>query len=333
MAVNNSKLPITSMDTAIEKAKVEIEEGMNEDQNGLICRWNKLNNAALGNFRFAKNYLFAGMSGSGKSYILNMIRKDFADKVLNAGFKKKYRQLHVAFEMTAADEIIRTISGDIGMSYAEITSAYSKLPQEKFEEILLILESYRLHNVEFIEVTGTVTQLENTIYEYQSQYPEDLLVISLDHTLLTSYENEKDEITLITNLSRMFVRVRKRIGSMNILVGQLNTNIEDQNRIIRVGQHYPIKKDLHGSKSIFMDMDFVFIWHRPEMLNINRYGPETMPDGQIGYPTKGIVFCHVIKSRHNVVGIIRYREEFSKGNMVELEKEEELYGTDESTTY
>lgn len=318
MANSHSRLPIVDINTAIDNALKEVEEGIENEQQGLISRWPKLNKAALGNFRFGKTYVLGGMSGSGKSYILNMIRTDFLNRQLNVNFKKKYRLLHIAFEMTASDEMIRSVSGKVNMSYADILSSFKKLSQDEFNRVKYEMELMRNMDIDFIEVSGTVTEVENTILEYQAKHSDCLLVISLDHTLLTEYENEKDEVRLVTRLSRMFVKVRKQINCMSILVVQLNTEIEEQNRIIKPNLHYPIKRDIHGSKAIYQDADFIFIFHRPEILGISRYGPVIIDEVQ-GYETEDKIFCHVIKSRHSNVGIIQYKQEFHIGNMIELE--------------
>ena len=48
--------------------------------------------------------------------------------------------MHIAFEMTAADEVLRDVSGKVKTSYGDIISAYKsvngkKLSPEKYKEI------------------------------------------------------------------------------------------------------------------------------------------------------------------------------------------------------
>ncbi len=319
----NNILPIITSKDAVDETWKEISAARETRQAGLITRWEKMNIAMMGSWRFKKNYLLAGMSGSGKSYILNLVRNDFANKQLNKLFVKSYRILHIAFEMSATDELIRTVSSMSGISYQDLLSSYDRLSDEKYQEVKNILNDiYNNPIVDFIEVTGTVQQIHDTIKAYKSAYPNDELIVTLDHTLLTDYDKEKDETTLVTSLSKMFVGIKKDVGSMNILIGQLNTDIEDQSRILKAHTHYPLKKDIHGSKAVYRDADFVIVFHRPEMLNITRYGTDTMIDDNIGYPTKGIIFAHILKSRNSDVGIIRYKHDFKRGSIIELSQGE-----------
>lgn len=320
MATTSSKpkiLPIITSKEAAENARKEIEEGRSDAQVALLCRWSKVNFAVLGGWRFNFTYIIGGLSGSGKSYFLNMIRKDFTDPKLNGHYKRKFRQLHIAFEMSAADEVLRDASGQVKTSYAELISAYKsvngqKLSDEKYRETLDYLKTIEELDIDYIEVTGTVEQIENTIYSYQNKYKDYQLIISLDHTLLTDYDKETDEISLIANLSKMFLRVKKHIGSMNIIIAQLNGDIESESRIARPSGHFPIGKDLYGSKSIRRDADAIMILHAPEKLGISQYGVQK-------FETKGIIFYHLIKMRKATTGFIRFQDDLKNANLIQLE--------------
>ncbi len=311
-------LPIKSMHQAIDEAKVEIEEGRSGRQPGLLCRWPLVNRVILGSWRFANTYIIGGMSGGGKSYFINMLRKDFLDSNINANFKKKFRLIHFAFEMSASNEVLREVGGRVKEKYEDLISAYSRLSDVKYKKLIETLNLMKDLDMDFVEVTGNVDQIKNTIYEYQARYPEHLLVITLDHTLLTDYKDEAGEIALVTKLSKMFVGVRKKIHSMNILVANANTELEDIKRITTPTLHYPVKRDLHGAKAIFRDADIVMFLHTPEKLGIARYGNAPV-DEETGYPTKDMVFNHVLKVRNRTPGIIRFKQDYANGNLIEIQ--------------
>lgn len=63
--------------TVVSNAKERIEMERSGLQYGVKCRFPSLNRTMLKYFRFGKVVLIAGMSGSGKSYFLNMLRNDF----------------------------------------------------------------------------------------------------------------------------------------------------------------------------------------------------------------------------------------------------------------
>ena len=74
-------LGFTPTSFAIEKAKARIIEERSGEQFGLFTRWDKLDRAKQKYWRFSQVTMIAGMSGSGKSYFLNMLRQDFLDRV------------------------------------------------------------------------------------------------------------------------------------------------------------------------------------------------------------------------------------------------------------
>lgn len=307
-------LPVKTSKQAAEEAKKVIDEGRTGEQLCLHTRFKKLDNALLGGWRFNNQIILAGMSGGGKSFMLNMLRKDFSDPVLNKNFNKPFRQLHFAFEMSASDEIIRSASSDTKTSYGDLISAYSRLNEFKYQEVIKQLELYQKLNVDYVEVTGTVQDIDETIDSYQSKYPNDDLIISIDHTLLTDYKNEKDEVALVSSLSSMMLKKRKKINSMNILISQLNADIEETQRIMNPDLHYPKKKDLHGSKAVYRDCDICLILHTPEKLGITSYG-------KAEYDTRDKVFNHILKDRMGgASGVIEMLQDYANGNLIELDE-------------
>lgn len=76
----NSNVKIIQTSQAIDKAKTIIYEERSGEQHGLYCRWQALNRGMLKYWRFEHTTMIAGMSGSGKSYFLNMLRQDFLDQ-------------------------------------------------------------------------------------------------------------------------------------------------------------------------------------------------------------------------------------------------------------
>lgn len=311
----------------MDEALNQIHEGLKGEQTYLKCRWNKLNYALLGGWRFSNNYVLAGDSGAGKSYMLNMLFQDFINPELNAGFHKPFKILHFSFEMSAADEVLRTLSGKSGQSYRDILSVDSPLRDDKLHLIKDWAKSIRGAPIYFVETSGNLDQMYNTIMVFQAQYPSHQLVISIDHTLLADMKGEKDEIELVAKLAKMFVKIRKLIGSMGIQLAQLNADIEDKFRIKEPTQHYPQKKDLHGSKQIFHAADVVLVIHRPYLLGITQYGPSRYPTVEEGFENgvarkKTLVACHLLKVRKGSPGLIRLKDELYKGNMVEWNLEE-----------
>ncbi len=159
---NYKSLPIVSQSEAIEKANKKIKRSMYERYPGLITRWKKLNKAVGGVFRFGEITYLCGMSGSGKSYVLNMIREDFASE-LNENFPYPFKILAFSFEMASEDEVIRTYSSKLKTSYSTLVSAYRKITKEYYETIKET--SKRINNdiIYYVETTGNREQMKATV--------------------------------------------------------------------------------------------------------------------------------------------------------------------------
>ena len=154
----NEKGLLTSIDgDSIAKSAFRVIKEEQTTTTGLICRWEKLNLAVLKNWRFKTLYTIAGSSGSGKSYILNMLRSDFTDtqqiilktkglstkyieqlitygefirvgddlvrNPINGDFNKKILWLNFGFDMAAEIELLRSAAIITGTSYAHLLSS------------------------------------------------------------------------------------------------------------------------------------------------------------------------------------------------------------------
>ena len=305
------KLAIIDQREAITRANAKIREGIDDDHPGLITRWEKVNYVLGGSFKFGRILIIAGASGSGKSYALNMIRDDFANKELNGSYKKPFKILSFCLEMEAADEIIRTYTGKLRRSYSDLLSSYEKLPEDDYEEVEKL--SLKMDNdiIHYVEEPGNRNQIWNTIVDMHNMYPEHQLIITIDHTLLAEYLDEKSEVDLVSQLTRVAMRAKKVYGDSVIMVSQLNDKIEAPERRSPDNPHLniPTKTDLHGSKAVYMAADDVWVVHRPETLGLSVYGPDR-------FATKDLVAIHSLKGRFTGnIGILRFRNKFHEGTL------------------
>lgn len=302
-------LPWMKQSTAIKQSLEKIKEHMEVLQPGLLCRWDKVNEAMGGSFQFNRIIYICGASGSGKSYVLNMLRQDFAS-ALNENYHRKFKILSFTLEMSAADEIIRQLSGSLKVSYSTLLSAYEKITQEYYKEIERTSATIDNDTVYYVEEAGNREQIEKTVEAFNNKYPEHQLIITIDHTLLMEYIDEKSEVELVSRLSRLALKLRKRYGAMIILLGQLNDKIEQADRLQNPQLHYPMKTDIHGAKAVYMAADDVIVIHAPEKLELKVYGSKA-------FPTKDLVAWHILKSRHaGNVGLIRMKQQFNQGNLI-----------------
>jgi len=313
MTEQQSSLKIAQILTGVEKVNKEVIEGMTGIQAYLKCRWSRVNRSMLGGWRFNNNYVIAGLSGHGKSWILNLLLQDFCDRELNKAYTRDYKILHFGLEMSMTDEILRQVSTRTKISYENLISANSPLTSIEYELVKNSLEKIKEMPIWIVEEPGTIQQVYNTIEKFHSRFPDSQFIITLDHSLLLN-NTGGDELKLIAETAKMFMLIRKRFGSMNILLAQLNTNIEKDERRTTVPSkkflNYPQKSDLHGSQGLFHAADFVVVVHQPALLNLELYGTAN-------HPTTDLVAWHLIKARKGTPKYIRLRQQLNQGNIIE----------------
>lgn len=342
---NKYVLPIQKMENTIKDALKVIEEERSGEQHGLFCRWPDLNKAMLKYWRFNNVSGIGGLSGSGKSLILNMLLDDFTDnidtkadeklgiqfkKALNSDYAGEIICLHAGYEMDPADEVLRTTAGRMKSSYSyllssqweEANKAYNKINEKQLDEIKRNLDGLKHKPIYYVKRIGTGEQLYCTAYEIMNKFPGKKIVVSMDHTLLSKYkDDDKNEVGMIANLAQDLIRIRKDFEAMVIPLMQLNGAIETSERRNNPVLHYPIRTDLHGSNQMSMALDNITIFHRPSLINLGIYGDKDSMQKQIN-DTKHLVHGAVIKSRKGKVGNTWFKEDFAHTQLLAAKRDD-----------
>lgn len=327
-------LPVKTISQAIDEAKSLIDIERSEQVTGLYCRWKFLNRFMMKYWRFGSVTMIGGTSGSGKSAILNMLEDDFTNPEMNPFFhyiggKLQSTMIIVAFkyEMDAADEVLRNLSGKVKKSYAHLLSGeinkeetknqgkdiYNKVSDEDYKKYTSQLDKLRNRSIVYIESAGNLEQLYNTCLLIKSNNPDKKLVVTLDHTLLSQKLSEKDDLELSSATAHVAIKLRKTLKAMVIFLTQLNGEIEKVIRRDNPALHFPIKTDIHCGNQVYWACDNVMIFHRPELLNLEKYGNKPY-----ALNPQGLIHCAAIKSRKNKISNIFFENQFSEGNMIEI---------------
>lgn len=331
------ELPIKPMSVAIAEAKARIESERSGIVNGLYTRWAKVNRVMLKYWRFGLVTAVAGMSGSGKSAILNMIEDDFSNPDLNPFFVGKIGILAFKYEMSAADEILRTLSGKAEKSFSHLLSSeidetksvqekkpiYNTVDDFEYQDLCSMLDKLQNRPIEYVENAGNLEQLWYTCIKWKEKNPNKRLIVTIDHTLLSKKLSEKDDLELASNTAQMAIRLKKTLNAMVILILQMNGEIEKANRRDNPDLHFPVKTDIHCGNQVFWACDNVFIFHRPEILHIDKYGKKPF-----ALKTKGLIHGSAIKTRNGKTDDIFFKEEFSKGNITQIRAEDFKWGAE-----
>lgn len=323
--------PITP-DKAVKLALEEIERERKGEQYGLFCDFKDLNIAMGKYFRFNNVNLFAGLSGHGKSYLVNTLNKSFLNYKkggINENINFVPIILQFCFEMSAYNEILRSVASDMGVSYGYLLSSkYNKDTQDynvlsDFELIRVkkYLEYYKKQSILFFENSGNTKQIYNTVKHYVNYYSNlskqngivYKFIINIDHTLLIDTMGNQAAIELMADVGKLAITLRKDFLAMVNLIGQLNNQIEDVRRIITPALHYPTKSDIYAQGQLYNACDSVFTIHQPQLLKILEYG-------RYKKPTKDLIHLLKLKSRHGDVGSIWLKNNLSNGKIQEYKE-------------
>lgn len=316
--MSKKPLEIKTRKQSIKEALGKIKESMYEEYPGLRCRWDSVNNAMGKVFRFGEIISTCGLSGSGKSFFINMIREDFANPELNEHImeKKPFKILAFSLEMASADEVLRTLSSEMKVSYSDLLSMKERITEDFFNQIRETAKRINNDIIHYVEDPGDPQQILDTIHDFtMNKFPDHNIVVTIDHTLLVEMIGD-NENKLISDVMRVCRLAKKRYGALMMPVGQLRDDIEKPERVNPQdpNQHYPKRWDIYGSRKIYMDSDGLMVIHRPNRLGIQEYGPKKYPctfgDGS------DLVALHVLKGRlTGIEGIIRFKNKFSQGTM------------------
>lgn len=303
----------------ISDATDEILNYINHRRKGIIrslrTRWPKFNRQCMGGIEPNVIYTVCGISGSGKSSFANSLETDLFDMNPTEDFVV----LNFNFEMLSSKQVGRKLSYKLNRTTSELYSASNtddsyRVSDVDYEEILKQSDKIRKYPIYYIDCPGTVDEIKNTIIGFQKleEMKNKWLIVILDHTLLTKGKQSESEREIISNLQRMFME-RKKYGKITIIqLSQLNREIEDKDRINNPSLHYPMRRDLFGSDSIFQTSDYVIVLHRPEIIGISEYGPKKLP-------VKNMIYMHFLKNREGEPKILSFENNLKYNRIDEID--------------
>ena len=274
----------------------------------LKTRWNKFNKQCMGGIEPNVVMTIAGISGSGKSSIANLIQTDIID--LNPN--EEIIILCFSLEMVGFRQVGRTLSHKLRETTSTLYSSERDLDDETFRKVIAVSNQLKEYPIYFIDNPGTPKQVEEIIDNFYKTHVEGTnkrFIIFYDHALLTKQVGSV--IETISELQRVFIQTKKKPLTSVIQLSQMNRNIESSERINNPLSHYPMRSDLSSSDAIFQASDYVFVIHRPEILNIQEYGPNHLP-------TTNKVYIHILKNRDaGKPCILEFENDLAYNNIVE----------------
>lgn len=301
-------LSIRPISVVTNEALNYIKARKEHDVISLATRWKKLNRCCMGGIEPNTVYTIAGISGSGKSSVANLIQTDLID--LNPN--RDIVVLTFSLEMVGFRQIGRTLSNKLRRTTSDLYSSHQDLDDDTYQKVINVSNQLKNYPIYFVDNPGSPEQIRQTILSFYDKYVKDknkYFVIIYDHTLLT--KRIGTTIETMSELQEVFIQIKKLPLTSIIQLSQMNRNIESPERINNSLAHYPMRSDLSSSDAIFQASDYVLVIHRPEILNIHEYGPDHLP-------TNNKVYIHILKNRDaGKPCILEFENDLMYNNLIE----------------
>lgn len=312
--MSSKTLSFRHISTATNEAVEYIRKRKNHEIQSLRTRWNKFNKSCMGGIEPNTIYTIVGISGSGKSSFVNTLETDLID--LNSN--QDVIVLNFSFEMLSSRQVGRKISSKLRQTTAELYSANNELTDDLLDRVEQTSQQIKSYPIYYVDTPGTVEDIASTInYFYETKAKDKKFVIILDHTLLVEGQNRESALQVISELQKLFIKVKKLPNTTIIQLSQMNRNIENPERINNPSMHYPMRSDISSADTMFHASDYVICIHRPELLNIQQYGPNRLL-------VKNKIYLHILKNRDaGECTILEFDNDLKYNNLIETIREEE----------
>ena len=295
-----------SINKAISASLYQVKDGMEGKRQVFPTKWARLNRNLLGGLQPGKMYVIAGRPGVGKSAFSNQLIFDTLDN-------NKYKKLLVlywSFEMPGYQQIMRAGAKGTSKQVSELLSVEQKLENDAYEAFKKEVLKYAHYPIYFNSIPRDMEFVKNANVEITNKKPDHVIINVFDHSRLI-LSNKENELQKLNEVSKGCMWLQAKMGTINILLSQLNRNIEQEHSLLSTDR--PLLTDLFGGDSIGQDAHVVIMLQRPHDL----YG---ITDLYCDEDPIGLLAAHVEKNRDGLLGMIPYEAEMSTFTINERKK-------------
>ena len=292
------KLPqLRHISKEVERSIQHVRDGMSGKRNVLPTKWKRLNKNLMGGLQPGKMYVIAGRPGVGKSAFSNQLIFDLLDE----NVQKDIMVVYWSFEMPGDQQILRAGSKDTKLQTFELLSVEQKLSQDKFQQYVNETQKYKNYPIFFCSIPQNMDMIKKVNEQIFFKHPKKTVINLIDHSRLV-IGREDTELQKLNTLSKGCMWMQARMGSVTILLSQLNRNIEQEHRA--KNQYQPLLTDLFGGDSIGQDAHVVMMLQRP-------YDLYNITDTYCGEDPVGLLAVHIEKNRDGLLGMIPFQTDLS----------------------
>lgn len=308
MVTNSSNLSFKPISKVCNEAIEYIKGRKTHDVVSLKTRWDKFNRICMGGIEPNSIYTIAGISGAGKSAFANLLSSDIVDLNKN----QDVIVLVFSLEMVGFRQVGRMLSNKLKITTSTLYSSTESLDDSTLKKVIDVTNQLREYPIYFVDNPGTPQQVEETILGFYNDKVKNTnkhFVIFYDHSLLT--KRVGSILETIQELENVFISIKKLPNTSIVQLSQMNREIEKPERINNPMSHYPMRSDLSSSDAMFQASDYVFVIHRPELLQIQEYG-------QMHLPTHNKIYLHLLKNRDaGKPCILEFENDLAHNNFIE----------------
>jgi len=313
---SNKILTMIPLKEAARKELRYIKNRMSGKIKSLKTPWKKFDKAGMNGIEWGSIITIAGMSGSGKTAILNELESG----LFHLNPDENFAVLSFNFEMVARRLVGRKISKNLKMTTTQIYNADTEnkdknITDKIYRQAVNYAESIKDLPLWYVDIPGTVQEIKNTIEYFAMGMECNIdrgILVTLDHSILVKKFGEQNQNQVLYELAAMFNELKKKIKASFVIVSQLNRGIEAVERIQNKNLHYPQKSDVFGADALYQYSDIFMITHRPEMLNLRAYGPTDLA-------VDGIIYFHFIKTRETEPFIAKMRNNLKYNQVLDYD--------------
>lgn len=290
----------------VNQAVKQIKKYQTGEDTPIKTRFAHFNENSLGGMFKGMIITIAGISGSGKSHVLQQIEDDVFNKELNPDCDD-YVLLRCNWEMTVFKLLLRKLKNTLHKTMKSIlfTAPEGEEAEKSFTEVC---DTERSENIFYLEEPcDPKTWYENVKEFILENKKKKQIIITIDHIALVRdlMGNKKkamdDLVEYINSLKKEFDNVTF------IILSQMNRDIEGR---IDIRHLAPKRSDLYNTDTLFQISDIVLVIHNAYKLGHEKYmviAPmryeylmehmDKPNNKRTNFLTKNLIFWHYLKIR------------------------------------